>query len=67
MEGRRWLEMQAAREVVVTWVEVGEALAISHQSAHEWYQRKIDFQERCAADLHDAARAARSWPMMRCL
>lgn len=57
LEGRRWLEMQAAREHGASWADIGEALGMSRQGAWEWYQRHIEHQEKYVPDFHDAARA----------
>jgi hypothetical protein len=57
MTARRWYVVRDAREAGATWGQIGEALDMSRQSAHEWYTRKIESQEEPVADLHDAERA----------
>jgi hypothetical protein len=57
LTGRRWIAMRAAREEGATWEQIGEALGMTRQSAHEWYRKKIEAQERYVSDYHDAARA----------
>ena len=57
LTGRRWFVMQQAREEGASWSEIGEALGMSKQAAHDWYRRKIEHQEKYAPDFHDAARA----------
>jgi hypothetical protein len=52
--GRRWMAMQDAREADATWADIGEALGMSRQAAWDWYQRKIEQQERHVPDFHDA-------------
>ena len=39
--GRRWYVMQAAREEEATWDEIGSALGMTRQGAHDLYQRRI--------------------------
>jgi hypothetical protein len=55
--GRRWYVMQSAREAGATWSEIGSALGMSRQGAHDWYRRTIGEQEHFLGDLHDAERA----------
>jgi hypothetical protein len=57
MTGRRWYVMRDAREAGATWDQIGEALDMSRQAAHEWYRRKIASQDEPVADLHDGRRA----------
>jgi hypothetical protein len=54
---RRWYVMQSAREAGATWSEIGSALGMSRQGAHDWYRRAIGEQEHFVGDLHDAERA----------
>jgi hypothetical protein len=49
--------MKSAREAGATWAQIGEALGITKQAAHDFYRRKIEEQEKCLPDLHDAAAA----------
>lgn len=55
--GRRWIAMQDAREEGASWEQIGEALGMSKQGAHDWYRRKIAQQEQYAGEFHDAPRA----------
>jgi hypothetical protein len=57
LTSRRWLVMREAREEGATWEQIGAALGMSRQSAHEWYSRQIEHQERYAGDFHDTERA----------
>ncbi|RBM17957.1 hypothetical protein DI005_20730 [Prauserella sp. PE36] len=57
LTGRRWYVMQEAREAGASWADIGAALDMTRQSAHEWYQRKIELQEKYVPDFHDAERA----------
>jgi hypothetical protein len=40
-----------------TWTQIGEALGITKQAAHDFYRRKIEEQEKYLPDLHDVAAA----------
>jgi hypothetical protein len=57
LTGRRWSTMQAAREDGASWSAVGTALDMTKQGALDWYQRKIEQQEKYVPDYHDAERA----------
>ncbi|MBB3053540.1 hypothetical protein FHS23_004594 [Prauserella isguenensis] len=57
MTGRRWVVMRDAREAGASWAEIGAALGMSRQAAHEWYQRKIELQEQRVPEFHDTARS----------
>lgn len=57
LTGRRWYVMQAAREAGATWDDIGTALGMSRQGAHDWYRRTIEKQAQYVGDLHDAERA----------
>ncbi|MFI6031623.1 hypothetical protein [Amycolatopsis magusensis] len=57
LTGRRWTVMREAREAGATWTEIGEALGMSKQGAHDWYKRQIETQERLLPEYHEAARA----------
>lgn len=57
LTGRRWYVMRGAREQGATWEQIGEALGMSRQAAHEWYRNKIELQEKYVSDYHDTARA----------
>jgi hypothetical protein len=54
--GRRWYVMQAAREEGATWDEIGSALGMTQQGAHDLYQRRIATREQVLPELHDKAR-----------
>ena len=54
--GRRWYVMQAAREEGATWDEIGSALGMTRQGAHDLYQRRIATREQVLPELHDKAR-----------
>lgn len=57
LTARRWYVMKAAREGGATWSQIGEALGMTKQAAHDFYRRKIEEQETYLPDLHDAAEA----------
>jgi hypothetical protein len=54
LTGRRWYVMKSAREAGATWAQIGEALGMTKQAAHDFYRRKIEEQEKYLPDLHDA-------------
>ena len=54
LTGRRWYVMKSAREDGATWAQIGEALGMTKQAAHDFYRRKIEEQETYLPDLHDA-------------
>jgi len=45
--------MREAREAGATWTEIGEALGMPKQGAHDWFRRKIENQEMYVAEFHD--------------
>lgn len=57
LTGRRWYVMKTAREDGASWSQIGAALGMTKQAAHDFYRRKIEEQETYLPDLHDAARA----------
>lgn len=57
LTARRWYVIKSAREAGATWAQIGEALGITKQAAHDFYRRKIEEQEKYLPDLHDAAAA----------
>ena len=57
LTGRRWYVMKSAREGGATWAQIGEALGITKQAAHDFYRRKIEEQEKYLPDLHNAVAA----------
>lgn len=54
LTGRRWYVMKSAREAGATWAQIGEALGMTKQAAHDFYRRKIEEQEKYLPDPHDA-------------
>jgi len=56
-EGRRWYVIKSAREADATWTQIGEALGITKQAAHNFYHRKYRRAGEVPVDLHDAAAA----------
>jgi hypothetical protein len=61
LTGRRWYVMRAARGEGASWAEIGAALGMSKQGAHDWYRRTIAQRAEPATGLRDTdpARAAR--------
>ncbi|MEW1857473.1 hypothetical protein AB0268_12575 [Pseudarthrobacter oxydans] len=57
LTARRWYVIKSAREAGATWAQIGEALGITKQAAHDFYRRRIEEQEKYLPDLHDAAAA----------
>jgi hypothetical protein len=57
LTARRWYVMKSAREGGATWAQIGEALGITKQAAHDFYRRRVEEQEKYLPDLHDAAAA----------
>jgi hypothetical protein len=57
LTGRRWYVIRSSREAGATWTQVGEALGITKQAAHDFYRRRIEEQEKYPPDFHDAAAA----------
>lgn len=57
LTSRRWYVMKSAREAGATWAQIGEALGITKQAAHDFYRRKLEEQEKYQPDRHDAAAA----------
>ncbi|MEV0247769.1 hypothetical protein AB0H76_14340 [Nocardia sp. NPDC050712] len=55
--GRRWAVMRDIRETGGSWTAIGGALGMSKQGALDWYQRKIEQQEKYVGEWHDADRA----------
>ncbi|MEZ2388001.1 hypothetical protein AB6813_00395 [bacterium RCC_150] len=54
LTGRRWYVMKSAREAGATWSQIGEALGMTKQAAHDFYRRKIEEQDTDQQDVHDA-------------
>jgi hypothetical protein len=57
LTARRWYVMKSAREGGATWEQIDEALGITKEAAHDFYQRKIEEQEKYLPQLHDTAAA----------
>ena len=57
LTAKRWYVIKSAREAGATWAQIGEALGITEQAAHDFYRREVEEQETNAADVHDAAAA----------
>jgi hypothetical protein len=49
--------MWQAREEGASWSEVGQALGMSRQAAHDFYRRRLARHEQGALGLHDAVRS----------
>jgi hypothetical protein len=54
LTGRRWYVMKSAREAGATWAQIGEALGMTKQAAHDFYRRQIGELAKYLPDLHDA-------------
>lgn len=57
LTAKRWYVIRSAREAGATWAQIGEALGITKQAAHDFYRRKVEEQEANPTDVHDAAAA----------
>jgi hypothetical protein len=57
LTSKRWYVIRSAREAGATWVQIGDALGITKQAAHDFYRRKLEEQEKDLPDSHDAAAA----------
>jgi hypothetical protein len=57
LTGARWHMMRQAREEGASWNDIGQALGMSRQAAHDFYRRKIDQQEHDAPGVQNAARS----------
>jgi hypothetical protein len=57
LTGARWHMMRQAREEGASWNDIGQALGMTRQAAHDFYRRKIDQQEHDAPESHNAARS----------
>lgn len=57
LTGWQWIDMRDAREQDATWREIGAAVGMTRQGAHDWYRRAIERQEEHVPDLHDTARS----------
>jgi hypothetical protein len=56
LTGARWHMMRQAREEGASWSDIGQALGMTRQAAHDFYRRKIEQQERHPG-RHDTARS----------
>jgi hypothetical protein len=56
LTGARWHMMRQAREEGASWTEVGQALGMSKQAAHDFYRRRIEQPEHDASDSYSASR-----------
>jgi hypothetical protein len=57
LTGARWHMMRQAREEGASWSDIGQALGMSRQAAHDFYRRNIEPQEHDAPGVHNAARS----------
>src|SRR3954447_6384677 len=57
LTGARWHMMRQAREEGASWSDIGQALGMTRQAAHDFYRRRIEPQERDSPGLHDMARS----------
>ncbi|MBT8163770.1 MULTISPECIES: hypothetical protein [Arthrobacter] len=55
LTARRWYVIKSAREAGATWAQIGDALGITKQAAHDFYSRKIEELEK--PNPHDVAAA----------
>jgi hypothetical protein len=53
----RWHMMRQAREEGASWSDIGRALGMTRQAAHDFYRRKIEQQEQDTPGLHNTARS----------
>jgi hypothetical protein len=56
LTGARWHMMRQAREEGASWSDIGNALGMSRQAAHDFYRRKIE-QEQDDSRVHNTARS----------
>lgn len=56
LELRRWYVIQDAREAGASWTQIGAALGVTKQGAHDGYRRAIAKRAEID-DRHDSARA----------
>jgi hypothetical protein len=57
LTGARWHMMRQAREEGASWSDIGQALGMSRQAAHDFYRRKIEQQEHDAPGFQNAVRS----------
>jgi hypothetical protein len=53
----RWHMMRQAREEGASWNDIGQALGMTRQAAHDFYRRKIDQWEQDTPGLHNTVRS----------
>jgi hypothetical protein len=53
----RWHMMRQAREEGASWNDIGQALGMTRQAAHDFYRRKIERQEQDTPGLHNTTRS----------
>jgi|tagenome__1003787_1003787.scaffolds.fasta_scaffold20287380_2 hypothetical protein len=57
LTGARWHMMRQAREEGASWNDIGQALGMTRQAAHDFYRRKIEQQELETPGVHNATRS----------
>lgn len=57
LTGARWHMMRQAREEGASWSDIGQALGMTRQAAHDFYRRRIEQQEHDSPGRHNAARS----------
>jgi hypothetical protein len=57
LTGARWHMMRQAREEGASWTDIGKALGMTRQAAHDFYRRKIEQQEHDAPGVQNSARS----------
>jgi hypothetical protein len=57
LTGARWHMMRQAREEGASWSDIGQALGMTRQAAHDFYRRRIEQQEQDAPGFHNATRS----------
>lgn len=60
LELRRWYVIQDAHEAGASWTEIGAALGITKQGAHDWYRRAIAKRAEIDQD-HNTERAEQAF------
>jgi hypothetical protein len=57
LTGARWHLIRQSREEGASWSDIGKALGMSRQAAHDFYRRKVEQQEQDAPGFRHAARS----------
>jgi hypothetical protein len=57
LTGARWHMMRQAREEGASWNDIGQALGMTRQAAHDFYRRKIEQQEQDIPGLYNTVRS----------